>query len=87
MSDSIMKKLISFPVAVLISIALFCIGMMIVGGSICLSEGCCYTTPQEIADREKTLINLSQVWVALAAVNTVLIVTLFVRWIKRRRVG
>ena len=74
-----MKTLIA-----LIFIVLFCLGFFILGRAICLSDGCCYTDPQEIADFESTLNILLYLWVALAITNIALIIFTLTRWIRRR---
>lgn len=56
-----MKWLLS----VFLAIGIIVLGIAILGGEICLSDGCCYQTLEEIQRATKTLLWLSHLWSAL----------------------
>jgi hypothetical protein len=60
----ILKFFLRCFIAVL-AIAITILSVVILGGNICLSDGCCYKTVEEIQSAQKLLLSLSHLWCIL----------------------
>lgn len=49
----------------LLGLALLVLGVMIIGGELCLSDGCCYKTSAEIQQAKHTLLWTNRLWFGL----------------------
>jgi DMSO reductase anchor subunit len=48
-----------------VTIAIIIISIVILGGELCLSDGCCYTTAEEIQRAQEFLAKLASLWCIL----------------------
>jgi hypothetical protein len=62
--NNIIKFFLGCFIAVL-AIAITILSVFILGGDICLSDGCCYRTVEEIQNAQKLLLSLSRLWCIL----------------------
>ena len=63
---------------------LLILAIVILGGDICLSDGCCYKTHEEIQRAENGLLWLSRLWLSLLALTSFLLIKQFHFWYQER---